>query len=39
MLGALYALGPVWLVIVAVLLQLISLPMLAVIGRHPAAES
>ncbi|HVA55884.1 MAG TPA: MFS transporter [Gammaproteobacteria bacterium] len=37
MLGALYALGPVWLVMAGVLLQLISLPMLAVVGRNPAA--
>jgi len=38
-LGALYAIGPVWLVIVAVLLQLSSLPLLAVIGRKPAAAT
>jgi len=36
MLGALYALGPIWLVVVAVVLQLVSLPMLAVIARKPA---
>jgi MFS family permease len=36
LLGALYALGPVWLVVVAITLQLASLPMLAVIGRKPA---
>ncbi len=36
LLGALYTLGPIWLVIVAVLLQLASLPMLTIIGRNPA---
>ncbi|MDE2345875.1 MAG: MFS transporter [Gammaproteobacteria bacterium] len=37
LMGALYALGPVWLVLAAILLQLLSLPLLAVIGRRPAA--
>lgn len=36
MLGALYALAPIWLVVVAVVLQLASLPMLAVVGRGAA---
>ncbi|MGH8283977.1 MAG: MFS transporter [Gammaproteobacteria bacterium] len=35
-LGALYALGPVWLVIVAVLLQLAALPLLATINHGSA---
>lgn len=34
-LGALYGLGPVWLVIVALLLQLSALPLLAVLNRYP----
>jgi MFS family permease len=38
LLSALYALGPVWLVVVAVLLQLISLPMLAFTGHKPVTS-
>lgn len=34
-LGALYGLGPIWLVAVALLLQLSALPLLAVLNRHP----
>ena len=36
MMGALYALGPGWLVAVAVLLQLAALPLLATINHGPA---
>lgn len=36
-LGALYALGPVWLVAAAMLLQVAALPLLALLNRTPAA--
>jgi MFS-type transporter involved in bile tolerance (Atg22 family) len=36
MLGALYELGPIWLVAVAVVLQLAALPLLAAINRKAA---